>query len=40
MTDLLAHANNSNGADLAAKLIQDALSIESARSANAGEVLA
>jgi len=40
MTNLLAHAIISDGADRAAKLIQDALGVESARPANAGVVLA
>jgi hypothetical protein len=40
MTNLLAQAINSDDADRAAKLIQDALGVESARPANAGEALA
>ena len=40
MTDLLAQAVNSDDADRVAKLIQDALGIESARPTNAREVLA
>ena len=40
MTNLLAQAINSDDADRAAKLIKDALGIESARPANTGEVLA
>jgi hypothetical protein len=38
MSNPLAQAINSDDVDRAAKLIQDALGIESARSANAGEV--
>jgi hypothetical protein len=40
MTNLLAQAINSDDAEPAAKLMQDALGIESAPRANAGEVLA
>jgi hypothetical protein len=39
MTNLFAQAISSDDTDRAAKLIQDALGIESARPANAGEVL-
>jgi hypothetical protein len=40
MSNLLAQAINSDDADRAAKSIQGALGVESARSANPGEVLA